>query len=139
MNAFDNLVQRYAPPIGRTLLALLFIISGYGKIGAFAQTAGYMASKGLPMAEVLLVLTILIELGGGLMILVGWQARWAALLLFLWLIPATLMFHNFWGMDAAQMRNQFNHFFKNLCIMGGMLYVVAYGSGPFSLGREPAK
>jgi len=139
MNALDNLAQRYAPLIGRILLALLFIISGYGKIGGFAQTAGYMASKGLPMAEVLLVLTILIELGGGLMILVGWQARWAALVLFLWLIPVTMVFHNYWGVDAAQMRNQFNHFFKNLCIMGGMLYVVAHGSGPFSLSRETGK
>lgn len=139
MNGFDNLAQRYAPLIGRSLLALLFILSGYGKIGGFAQTAAAMASKGLPMAEVLLALSILAELGGGLMILLGWQARWAALALFLWLIPVTVVFHNYWGVEAAQMRNQFNHFMKNLSIMGGMLYVMAYGSGPFSLSKETGK
>ena len=98
-----------------------------------------MASKGLPLAEVLLVLSILIELAGGLMLIAGWRARWAALALFLWLIPVTLVFHDFWGVDAEQMRNQLNHFLKNLCIMGGMLYVVAYGSGPFSLSRDPGR
>ncbi|MBI2313715.1 MAG: DoxX family protein [Betaproteobacteria bacterium] len=132
------LVKQYGPLAGRALLALIFIIAGYGKIGSFAQTAGYMASKGLPMAEVLLVATIAIELGGGLMILAGWHARWAALAIFLFIIPTTLVFHPFWAVDAAQKGNQMNHFLKNLAIMGGMLYVMAYGPGPTSLqkGRD---
>ena len=135
MNALESSAMRYAPLLGRVLLALIFILSGYGKIGGFAQTAAVIAGKGLPMAEVLLVVTIAIELGGGLMLLAGWQARWAALAIFLWLIPVTFLFHNYWAVDAAQTRNQFNHFYKNLCIMGGMLYVFAYGPGPFSLGK----
>ena len=93
-------------------------------------------SEGL--GGVLRVVTLAIELGGGLLLLLGWQARWAALAISLWLIPVTFLFHNYWAVDAAQMRNQFNHFYKNLCIMGGMLYVFAYGSGAFSLGNNGA-
>lgn len=134
MNALDKFAKQYAPLIGRTLLALIFIISGWGKIGGFEKTAAYMAAKGMPITEVLLVGAIIVELGGGILLVLGWQARLAALAIFLFLIPTTLIFHAFWAVDAAQMQNQFNHFFKNLCIMGGMLYIMAYGPGPFSLG-----
>lgn len=125
------LLKQYGPFLGRVLLSVIFIIAGAKKILNFAGTAGYMASKGLPMSEVLLVLTILIELGGGLMILIGWQARWAATAIFLFLIPVTIIFHPFWA-DSEQ----FNSFFKNLAIMGGMLYIMAFGAGPISLGRD---
>lgn len=67
--------RQYAALFGRSLLALIFVLSGWGKISGFAATAGYMASKGLPMTDILLVLTIIIELVGGLMIVVGWHAR----------------------------------------------------------------
>lgn len=136
MNALDQLASRFAPLAGRVLLALIFVISGYGKISGFAQTAGFMASKGMPIPEILLVGAIVVELGGGILLILGWQARLAALALFLFMIPATLVFHAFWTVDAAQMQNQFIHFFKNLCIMGGMLYIMAFGSGPYSLQRE---
>ena len=136
MKQVFNLAKQYGPLIGRILLAFIFILSGYSKIGGFQQTAGYMASKGLPMAQVLLVLTIIIELGGGLMLLLGWRARWAALAFFLWLIPTTLVFHAFWGIDAAQAQMQQIQFMKNLAIMGGMMYVIACGSGPYSLRKD---
>ncbi len=90
-----------------------------------------MASKGLPMTEALLALTILIELGAGLLLVLGYKARWAAFAIFLFLIPVTLIFHPFWA-DPQEM----NSFMKNLAIMGGMLYIVTYGSGPYSLSRE---
>ncbi|HUL41068.1 MAG TPA: DoxX family protein [Burkholderiales bacterium] len=135
MNKTCEMTKQYAPLIGRILLAAIFVISGFGKIMAFHATAGYMASRGLPIAEVLLVPTIIIELGGGLMLLLGWNARWAALALFLFIIPTTLIFHPFWIADATQMQNKVN-FLKNLAIMGGMLYVMAYGSGRFSLGKK---
>jgi len=138
MNACE-LTKRFGPLAGRILLALLFVIAGYGKIGSFSGTAAYMASQGLPMSTVLLAITIAIELGGGLMILVGWKARWAALAIFLFIIPTTLMFHQFWAADAAQAQNQMNHFLKNLAIMGGMLYIMAHGPGPFSLDKEPPR
>jgi putative oxidoreductase len=126
-----KLLQQYGPLIGRFLLSVIFIIAGAKKIFGFAGTAGYMASKGLPMSEVLLVLTIIIELGGGLMILLGWKARGAATAIFLFLIPVSVIFHPVWA-DAAE----FNSFFKNLAIMGGMMYIMVYGSGPLSLGRD---
>ncbi|HYA20863.1 MAG TPA: DoxX family protein [Burkholderiales bacterium] len=135
MNKGCEMTKQYGPLIGRILLALLFIVAGLGKITAYQATAGYMAGHGLPIAQVLLVPVILVELGGGLMLLLGWKARWAALALFLFIIPTTLIFHPFWVADAAQMQNQVQ-FLKNLSIMGGMLYVMAYGSGPFSLGKK---
>ncbi|MGZ5032885.1 MAG: DoxX family protein [Usitatibacter sp.] len=122
--------------VGRILLAAIFIISGFLKIGGFAGTAGYMASKGLPMPQVLLVLTIALELGGGILIAIGFKARWVALLFFLWLIPTTLIFHPFWGIDAAQVQNQMNNFLKNVSIMGGMLLLFAYGPGAYSVDKR---
>ena len=77
-----------------------------------------------------------IELGGGLLLLVGWKARWAALLIFLWLIPTTLLFHNFWAVPPEQYMNQQNHFLKNVAIMGGMLMVWAFGPGRFGDGAR---
>ncbi len=130
-----EMTKQYAPLVGRALLSFIFIISGWGKLTGFSGTAAYMASKGIPMPEVLLVPTIFIELGGGLMLLLGWNARWAALAIFLFIIPTTLIFHAFWVTDAAQMQNQIIHFMKNLAILGGMLYIMAYGSGPYSLGK----
>ena len=135
MNACQ-LVTKFGPLAGRIMLALIFLISGFAKIGNFAGTAGFMASKGIPFAEIALALAIIIEIGGGVMLVVGWKARWAALALFLFLIPATLIFHNFWVVEAAQFQNQMNHFLKNVCILGGMLYIMAYGSGPLSIDRD---
>jgi len=127
------LVKQYGPLLGRILLSVIFIIAGFEKITGFEQTAGYMAGKGLPMVEVLLVLTIIIELGGGLMILVGWKARWAATAIFLFLIPVTLIFHPYWAFEGQEKIQNFQSFFKNLAIMGGMMYIMAFGSGPLSL------
>ena len=116
--------------LGRLMLAYLFIVSGYGKIAGFAGTAKYMASKGMPMIEPLLVATIAIELIGGIMIAVGFKARWAAWAIFLFLIPVTVIFHPAWA-DPAQVI-AFN---KNLAIMGGMLYVALMGPGRLSLDK----
>lgn len=124
------------PLFGRVLLSLIFIVSGASKIFKFANTAAYMESAGLPFSEVLLVGTIIIELIGGLMILTGWHARWAALVIFLWLIPTTFIFHAFWAVPAEQMQSQMNNFMKNVAIMGGMLYVFAFGSGAYSLDAK---
>jgi putative oxidoreductase len=126
-------MNRYQPwgfLAGRLLLAYIFILSGYAKITGFAGAAKFMASKGMPMVEVLLVGAILVELVGGLMLAVGWKARWAALAIFLFIIPDTVIFHPVWA-DPGQMIN----FNKNLAIMGGMLYVVFAGPGKLSLDK----
>lgn len=136
MDKLCELTKQYAPLAGRILLSFMFIISGWGKITGFAGTAGYMASKGMPFPELLLPVAIAIELGCGLMLLAGWKARFAALALFLFIIPATLIFHNFWAVDAAQAQGQMIHFMKNVTIMGGMLYVMAFGAGPLSLDNR---
>jgi putative oxidoreductase len=133
LNACE-LAQRYFPVVGRFLLALIFVLSGWGKIAGFEGSVAYMASKGMPFPQFLLPGAILIELGGGLALMLGWKARWAALAIFLFCIPTTLIFHNYWAVPPEQAQNQMIHFLKNLAVMGGLLYVVAFGPGPFSVG-----
>jgi putative oxidoreductase len=135
MNVVCELVQKYAPLAARILLAQLFIISGIGKIGRFAGTAAYMAGMGMPGATPLLVLTIALEVGGGVLLLVGWQTRWVAAAFCGFTFVASLIFHPFWNTEPAGVMSQLNNFMKNLAIMGGMLYVMAYGAGPFSVDR----
>ncbi|OEZ46592.1 inner membrane protein YphA [Janthinobacterium sp. MP5059B] len=114
-------------PLGRAALGVLFFVSGLLKIGGFTGVAGYMASQGLPIANILLVGVIVLEVGGGLLLITGWQARWAALALALFLIPTTLIFHAFWSADAAHFQDQLTNFLKNLSIFGGMLLLVERG------------
>ena len=122
--------------VGRLLLAALFIISGFGKIGGFEGTAGYIASKGLPMPQVLAALTILVELGGGILLAVGFKARWAALAIAVFTLLAAVLFHNFWTVDGPARMGEFNNFWKNISIAGGMLMVVAFGPGRLSIDRS---
>ena len=136
MSKLCEAVRQYGPLFARILLAAIFLVSGYDKIGGFSQIAAFMASKGIPLSEIALALSIVVEIGGGLLLIAGWKSRWAATALFLWLIPVTLIFHNFWAVDAAQVQNQLNHLLKNLCIMGGMLYVMAFGAGPLSMDNR---
>jgi putative oxidoreductase len=121
--------------LGRVLLAVLFIWSGAGKLMGFGGAAGAIASKGLPLPQVLAALTILIELGGGLALAFGWKARWAAVLLALFVVIITPIFHNFWASPPAQVMSQQINFFKNVSILGGMLVVYAFGPGRYSLDR----
>lgn len=132
----QSTIDKFGPLVGRVLLALIFLNSGINKIGGFAGTAGYMASKGLPMAEVLLVITIIIEIAAALMIIAGFKARLGAAALLLWMIPVTLIFHNFWSMPAEQVMIQKIMFMKNLGLMGGMLLVMGFGSGPLSVDKK---
>ena len=111
-------------PLGRALLGILFLASGINKILGFAYVAGWMSGAGLPLAGVLLVTTILIEILGGLLLIVGWQAQWAAIVIAFFLVPVTLVFHAFWSADAASFQGQLTHFLKNVSILGGMLLVI---------------
>ena len=121
----------------RILLAALFIIAALNKMMNFQATAGFMASAGVPATSLALVLTILLELFAGTMILVGFHARFAAALLALFLIPVTLIFHNpLAHTDPAMVQQQINHLLKNLAIIGGLLHVMAFGSGGWSLRPE---
>ncbi|CAG2151586.1 DoxX family protein [Cupriavidus numazuensis] len=120
--------------VGRALLGSLFLISGLMKMGSFAGYSAWIASAELPMPSLLLVLAMTIEIAGGLTLISGWNAKWGALLLAVFLVPTTLIFHGFWRADLADSWNQFNHILKNVAILGGMLVVFAIES---SRGHEP--
>lgn len=119
--------------VGRILLALMFVISGFGKIGAFDDTTVFMARAGIPAVSVLLMLTILIELGGGVAIIVGWRTREIALVIAVFVAIVTLVFHAFWTAPAEQRMVQQLMFMKNLSIIGGLLVLVAFGPGDWAL------
>ena len=119
--------------VGRILLAWLFVPAGWSKIAGFAGTAGYIAAKGLPLPEVLAALAIVVELGLGLLLLVGWQARWAALGLAVFVAVITPIFHAYWAMPEAQQMMQKQAFDKNLAVVGGLLVVAAFGAGRFGV------
>jgi putative oxidoreductase len=127
--------QNLAALVGRIFLAVIFILSGFGKITGYDGTAHYMATK-LPMVGVLLPLTILTELGGGLALAAGFKARWVALLLGAFTVLAAIVFHDFWAADAASQMNQQINFMKNIAICGGMLMVFAFGPGRYSVDKS---
>ena len=123
--------------IGRILMASLFVPFGFAKIAGFAGTVGYIASKGVPLPEVCAAIGIAAELGLGLLLLVGWQTRWAALGLAVFTFVITFIFHNFWAVPAAEVMAQQTNFFKNMAISGGLLAFAAFGAGALSLdGRR---
>jgi putative oxidoreductase len=124
--------------IGRVLIAALFIPAGFGKIAGFAGTAQYIASKGLPASEVLAMLAIVAELGGGLALLVGLFTRWAALALAGFTLVAGIIFHNYWALPADQQMIQQLMFMKNIAITGGLLALAAFGAGAWSIDAKRA-
>jgi len=126
-----NAVTTYAPALGRLLIALIFILGGYGKIGAYDGTVGYIASVGLPFPALGYVIAIIVELGGGILLLVGFQARIVAAILALFSLATAAFFHNQLGDQ-----NQMIHFLKNLAIAGGLLQIVAHGAGALSIDNR---
>jgi putative oxidoreductase len=119
MNSFLNFA-------GRLLLAQLFLLSGFSKIMGYAGTQGYMAAKGLPGA--LLPLVILLEVGGGVALVIGFQTRWVAIALAIFSVLAACIFHLAPG-DKMQMIN----FMKNLSIAGGLLVLAQTGATSFAV------
>ena len=122
--------------IGRILIALLFVPAGFGKIAGFAGTAGYIASKGVPFPELAAAAAVGVELGLGLLLLIGFQTRWAALGIALFTLVITFIFHNFWDAPAAQMVQQQQSFFKNIAVVGGLLTIAAWGAGAWSFDGQ---
>lgn len=129
----------FTPLAGRILMSVMFLVSGFFKIGAYSQTVAYSASKGLPMASVAIACAAVLELAGGLAILVGFQTKIAAWLLFLYLIPVTFLFHNFWAMQGAEQQQNMINFLKNVSIMGGLVILASNGAGPYSVDHSRAK
>jgi len=126
----------WAGAIGRLGLALLFLWSGYEKLANPAFTVAYMQSYGLPAADLLMWPALLLELIGGAMLVLGWKARWVVLALAVYTVAATFIFHAYWSAPADQVMNQQIHFMSNLAIAGGLLLVVAHGSGRYALDKS---
>ena len=132
----ENTLHRYGPLAGRILIAFIFIFAGIGKLTGFEGTVGYISSKGLPVPQLAAIAAIIVELGGGILLVAGWKARWAAAAMLVFTGMAALLFHNFWAVPPDQVQNQMIHFMKNISMMGGLLFVVVYGSGPLSVGGQ---
>ena len=132
-------VQNSIVLVGRILLGLIFILSGFGKIGGFDGTVGYIASAHLPLPTLVAALTIVIELGGGLALVTGFFTRQTAVVLAVFTVLAgftllaAFIFHAFWSAPAAQQMMQQINFLKNLSIAGGMLVLAAFGPGTISV------
>jgi putative oxidoreductase len=119
--------------LGRVFLSILFLLSGLSKLGSAAATTAYIASAGLPLPGVAYVITVAVEIGGGLLLLAGYQARIAAAVLAAFTLAAAIFFHN----NFAD-QNQMIHFLKNVAITGGLLQVAASGAGRWSLDARRA-
>ena len=123
-------MNKYLNPLSRALIAVIFLISGIGKVINFQQMVGYASSAGLPLPALAIAIAAVVELVAGVALIAGWQVRWASLALFVYLIPATLVFHAAHLGDPAQRQMQMIEVLKNLAIMGGLLkfYVDASAS-----------
>jgi putative oxidoreductase len=122
--------------IGRILMGVLFLVAGLMKAFNIAGTTAYMTRLGFPIPEAMAYLSTLIELAGGALLIIGWQTRKVAWFLVLYLLVATGAAHRFWEYDQAQRVNQINHFLKNLALMGGMLFIAAFGAGRNSVDKD---
>jgi len=121
------------PLAARLLMVALFLPAGINKIGGFEGTVGYIASVGLPFATLGAVIAVVVEIVAPLALLIGFQTRWAALVLAVFTLVASVFFHNFWAMPAEQQFVQQLMFFKNLGVVGGLLALAASGAGAWSL------
>ena len=139
MGFLCNLSKSYAPLLGRVLLAFIFLQSGFDKVLNYGKTINLMAARGIPEPQILLPMAIAALFIGGIMILVGWKARWGALALILFMIPATLYFHGYWTYPQPLQLNQFHHFVKNLAIIGALLMILGMGSGACSVDADQSR
>ena len=113
--------------LGRLLISALFIVSGIWKITHFSTTAAYMVRLGMPVGEAAAVLSIIVELGGGILLAIGWRLKWMAWFLAVFVLIATGLAHRFWEVDPARLFGEMNNFLKNLAIIGGLLILAARG------------
>ena len=122
--------------IGRVLIALLFVPAGFGKIGGFAGVVGYIGAVGLPLPQLGAVIAIAVELGLGLLLLVGYKTRIVSIILAVFTVATAVFFHNYWAMPADKAYINQLMFFKNIAIAGGLLAIAALGAGRFSIDRK---
>ena len=119
---------RYLPFLGRLLIGAIFMLSGFGKLTSYATTTGYIVHAGLPFPPLAFAVAVIVEMGFGFLLLIGFQARVVALVLAVWCLVTAIFFHN----NFAD-QNQMIHFLKNLMIAGGLLQIVHFGAGAVSV------
>jgi putative oxidoreductase len=123
---------------GRILMSSIFLLSGVSKVMGYSGMVAYATAKGLPMAGAGIAIAAVIEILGGLALLTGFQTRIVSWIIFLYLIPVSFTFHNFWAMQGMERMDNQIHFLKNLAIMGGLLILAAHGPGPLSIDGSRA-
>ncbi|VVD95237.1 LysR family transcriptional regulator [Pandoraea iniqua] len=119
---------KFLPLLGRVLLGAPFLMSGLGKLGAHAATVGYIGAVGLPAPSLAYLVAVLVEAGGGLLLITGFRARPVSLVLALFSIATAVFFHH----NFAD-QNQMIHFLKNVMMAGGLLQITYFGAGAYSL------
>lgn len=133
-----NALTRYLVPVARALFAAIFLIAAPGHFTQ--QTIGYSAQQGVPMAQVLVPISGLLTLAGGLSVLLGYKAKLGAWALVLFLVPVTVMLHNFWAVQDPMMAQMHQGMFlKNVAMLGGALLIAYFGAGPLSLDARLAR
>jgi putative oxidoreductase len=125
--------NKFVPLLGRILIGLPFLMSGLTKLGAYAGTIGYISSVGLPAATLAYIAAVAIEIGGGVLLIAGYRARLAGLVLALFSLATAVFFHNQFGDQ-----NQMIHFLKNVMMAGGLLQIAYFGAGAWSLDARAA-
>lgn len=118
--------------LGRICLAIIFLLAGIGKFLNPTETIAYMTAKGMSMPHLFLYAAAIVEIIGATSLIFGFKTRIGALVLLLFLIPTSVIFHNFWEVSAEASKGEMINFLKNLAIFGGLLYTVAIGPGKFS-------
>ena len=131
-----NSAQDTLALIGRILIAYLFSPAGFGKLMGVGGTVGYITSAGLPLPEVAAVIAIIIELGLGIALLLGFKTRWTAIVMAIFTVATALFFHKYWSAPEAMKMMQQINFNKNIAIAGGLLAFAAFGAGRFSIDKK---
>ena len=132
-----KLIEKICLVSGRALLGLYFIVPGISKIANFQGTSDYMAQHNLPLISVLLVLTIMIQLGAGAALVVGYKGQLAAFILAGLTLVISIAMHHFWDLEEGiEQAHEAQNFIKNMGIMAGLLVIAGMGSGPLSLDHR---
>jgi putative oxidoreductase len=122
---------RYLPFIGRLMIGLPFAMSGLGKLAAYGATTGMISAAGLPLPPLAFAVAVIVELGGGLLLVAGYRTRVVAIGLAVFSLATAISFHS----NFAD-QNQMIHFLKNVMMAGGLLQIAAFGAGAFSLDNR---
>jgi putative oxidoreductase len=132
-----NYLENACLLMGRFLMGVYFILPGISKITGFEGTSAYMTAHDVPFVPVLLVLTIILQLGAGTALIVGFQGKWAAFVLAGLTVVISIFMHNFWDMeDSIERTHETQNFFKNMGIVAGLLVIAGLGTGRFSIDNR---